>query len=272
MTLTQTPTSVVVGIDGSQAAIHAAEWAIDEAISRDVPLRLVHITQLEETPSPRAHDFRLAAEYAETALRAAHAAVESTGKQVKIETAVLGGRPDTALIDESFEADMICVGSIGIGRFARILLGSTATMLAEKAHCPVAIIRSHQHKPRSSSDWIAVAVDGSPANDAVVTQAMHEAQLRSAPVLALGVWHWEFDETTDERLDCHIQQWLRRYPDVHVHPVAARCGAADYLALTNESVQLAILGANHAAHIADLIGPHSTSIFGSAECSVLVVR
>ena len=33
--------SVVVGIDGSQAAIQAAEWAVDEAVSREVPLRLV---------------------------------------------------------------------------------------------------------------------------------------------------------------------------------------------------------------------------------------
>ena len=31
---------VVVGVDGSDAAINAAKWAIDEAISRDVPLRI----------------------------------------------------------------------------------------------------------------------------------------------------------------------------------------------------------------------------------------
>ncbi len=35
--------SVVVGIDGSQAAIQAAEWAVDEAVSREVPLRLVEV-------------------------------------------------------------------------------------------------------------------------------------------------------------------------------------------------------------------------------------
>lgn len=32
---------VVVGIDGFAAALHAAQWAIDEVVSRDVPLRLV---------------------------------------------------------------------------------------------------------------------------------------------------------------------------------------------------------------------------------------
>ena len=33
---------VVVGIDGSRAAVGAALWAVDEAVSRDIPLRLVY--------------------------------------------------------------------------------------------------------------------------------------------------------------------------------------------------------------------------------------
>ncbi|MDO3056999.1 universal stress protein, partial [Mycobacteroides abscessus subsp. massiliense] len=37
---------VVVGIDGSRAAIHAAQWAIDEAVDRNVPLCLVHVTRI----------------------------------------------------------------------------------------------------------------------------------------------------------------------------------------------------------------------------------
>jgi nucleotide-binding universal stress UspA family protein len=45
MTRTQSPTSIVVGIDGSDAGVRAAQWAVDEAVSRDVPLRLVHITE-----------------------------------------------------------------------------------------------------------------------------------------------------------------------------------------------------------------------------------
>jgi len=35
------PPSVVVGIDGSRAAVRAALWAVDAAVSRDIPLRLV---------------------------------------------------------------------------------------------------------------------------------------------------------------------------------------------------------------------------------------
>jgi len=36
---------VVVGIDGSKAAIRAAEWAIDEAAARNVPLRIIYVSR-----------------------------------------------------------------------------------------------------------------------------------------------------------------------------------------------------------------------------------
>ncbi len=42
--LERTPAAcIVVGIDGSPAAVEAALWAIDEAVERDIPLRLVYV-------------------------------------------------------------------------------------------------------------------------------------------------------------------------------------------------------------------------------------
>ena len=114
---------VVVGVDGSDAAINAAKWAIDEAISRDVPLRLVHVTHIEGQPAAPEDEFRLDVQYAESSLRAATAAVEATGNPVKIETDILWGSPDTALINESRNAAMVCVGSVGIGGIAKELWG-----------------------------------------------------------------------------------------------------------------------------------------------------
>jgi hypothetical protein len=125
-------------------------------------------------------------EYAETALRLAAAAVAAAGKPVKVETAILRGDSAAKLIAESRNAEMVCVGSVGIGRFAKALLGSTAAELAEAAHCPVAIIRTQQSRPKPDSAMIVVAVNHSPGNDDVVEQVVVEAQLRHAPVLALG--------------------------------------------------------------------------------------
>ena len=106
---------VVAGVDGSDVAINAANWAIDEAISRDVPHRIVHVTHIEGQPAAPEDAFRLDVQYAESSLRAATAAVQATGKPVKIETDVLWGSPDTALVNESRNASLVCVGSIGIG-------------------------------------------------------------------------------------------------------------------------------------------------------------
>src|SRR6202165_2631356 len=104
MKRTESPGPVVVGIDGSKAAVNAAKWAIDEAISRDVPLRLVYVTHIREASIAPRVDFHFEQQYAEAALRQAHAAVEATGRLVKVETAVLRGDVDDTLVEESRDA------------------------------------------------------------------------------------------------------------------------------------------------------------------------
>jgi len=80
--------SVIVGIDGSQAAIRAAEWAIHEAVSREAELRLIHVIheQVEPATIVSVDNERMELEYGETALSMASAAVATTGKPVKVET------------------------------------------------------------------------------------------------------------------------------------------------------------------------------------------
>ena len=87
---TSTPAPVVVGVDGSDAAINAVKWAIHEAIARDAPLlRIVHVTNIEQEPAAPTEAFRLDIQYAESSLHAATAAVNATGKPIKTETAIL---------------------------------------------------------------------------------------------------------------------------------------------------------------------------------------
>jgi nucleotide-binding universal stress UspA family protein len=266
--------SVVVGIDGSQAAIRAAEWAVDEAVSREVPLRLVEVIpeQVEPAPFASVGNVQMEVEYAGTALRIASAAVTASGQPVKVETAILRGDPATALIAESRDAEMVCVGSTGIGRFARALLGSTVAELAEAACCPVAIIRTQQRRPKPGSSLIVVAVNDSRGNDDVVEQAIREAQLRHAPVLALGVWRQDLGEMPYDKLDRQVHFWERRYPSVQFHARATRTGITDFLDASHSRIQLTVIGSTDIDQVASLIGPHSHPILGHAECSVLIVR
>ena len=92
MTHPQSPQRVVVGIDGSDAAINAAKWAVAEAISRGAPLRLIHAIP-ERQPDGSAADESLEIEYGQTALRVASAALHAMGEQVEIETDLVHGSP-----------------------------------------------------------------------------------------------------------------------------------------------------------------------------------
>lgn len=103
---------VVVGIDGSRTATRAAVWAVDEAVSRDVPLRLVYVIDPVGLCGADADHIQFAS--ARAALHEAHGAVEATGEPVKIETEIVVGKPVAKLIVESRSAAMLCVGSIGI--------------------------------------------------------------------------------------------------------------------------------------------------------------
>jgi nucleotide-binding universal stress UspA family protein len=247
--------SVVVGIDGSQAALDAATWAVAEAISRGVPLRLVHVSPATHARRPPAEERPWDVERAETALYRAETAINDTGKPVQVETAIRRGRPDCVLIDESRDAPLVCVGSEGKGPCARTPLGSTAAALAKHSHCPVAIVRAGG--AAHTSGWIAAVQNDEPDNDAVVHRAMEEGRLRKAPVLLI-----------DMRLD----SWVRRYPDVHVQTVAARQRETRCDENRSNSIQLAVVGSADAEHVAQLVWPDYHPVLGDDNRSVLLVR
>jgi nucleotide-binding universal stress UspA family protein len=263
----QSPERIVVGIDGSKAAINAAKWAVTEAVSRNVQLRLVHAI-----PDDASSDGSLEVESAQASLRAADAALAATGEPVKVECDIVRGSPDGVLIDESRSAAVVCVGSVGIGRIARKLLGSTADTVARKAHCPVAIIRANGETTESDRGYVAVVVDESPANDAVLEHGFRQARLRKAPILALGVWRWGLGEIPYQQLEHRLGASVSHYPEVHVMPAAARRGAAEFLAHTQESVKLAVVGSEDADKVAHIVGPVGPRLAGRPGCSVLVVR
>jgi nucleotide-binding universal stress UspA family protein len=104
MNSAQSTGSVVVGVDGSEAAIGAAKWAAREAIHHDVPLRLVYVVEIADRLVGLADDSPAEDDFAESALRTALLAVEATELLVKTDMAVLYGDVDSALISESSSA------------------------------------------------------------------------------------------------------------------------------------------------------------------------
>jgi len=270
MNSAESPGPVVVGVDGSDAAVGAAVWAVNEAIHRDVPLRLVYVIQIPDGPMSSDRADAAEHDYAESSLRAARLAVEETGLPVKIDTAVLYGDVDCALTAESSSATLICAGSVGIGRVASMVLGSTAAILAEQAHCPVAIIRRDEKSPPPEAGLIVV--EDRPGNRDVVRCAMEEARVRQAPVRALCVGRRAFFESSRDRFYRRLDGVLRRYPDVEVEVATTRLSVTRYLQECIGAVQMVVIGSGDAGRVTQLVGPHGLPILRHADCSVLVAR
>lgn len=135
---------IVVGVDGSKSSSGALAWAASEARVRGATLKVVrawHVPALlygPYAPPPPADDLR-------------KNAVSQLDEQVK---AVLGEDPGIpvvgevgegaaaeVILDASAGADMIVMGSRGLGGFSGLLLGSVSTQVVHHARCPVTIWR-----------------------------------------------------------------------------------------------------------------------------------
>lgn len=269
------PASIIVGIDGSKAAVGTAVWAADEAVSRDIPLRLVHV--IEHHTDANLHSHRLDRDYAE-AERITHRAwraVEATGKPVKLEMEILRGEPAPMLARASRSAAMVCVGWTSHNRSARRTLGSTASALSRSAHCPVAVIQPHGREPVDGR-WIIARVDDTLSSDAVLHQAKMEARLRKAPLLALttGRDHDHADTDTPRAVRIHLEHHLAQQ-SAHACEVSICClpvgrGVLDYLAKNANVAQLAVFGADDPGLILELTD--AESVLHHTNCSVMSVR
>ena len=85
------PRPIVVGVDGSKAAIRAALWAVDEAVSRDVPVRLLYAIAHGDTVAADSEAAARELATVETGVRRAVTAIEATGQSVRIETEITQG-------------------------------------------------------------------------------------------------------------------------------------------------------------------------------------
>jgi len=236
--MAQSAPTVVVGVDGSMAATNAARWAVDEAVGRDVPLRLVGVVEPSDPSMAEVAPARLAA--ARAALRDARRVVEAAGKPAKIDAEILTGKPLSVLIEESRSAAMICVGAIGLDH-AHHGVGSLSAALAASALCPVAVIRrppGRPDEPRVSR--VVVEAD----NAAVLRCAFDEARLRGAPLRAVvvsgaaGPDTGEGKRLAQAQLGRRIARWTRLYPDVPVESAVVRGGIEKYLTANAEPDQL----------------------------------
>jgi len=263
------PKSVVVGVDGSRAALRATQWAVDEVAGTDVPLRLLYITPT--SPGAAAPHGGAARAAAEEVVHEACCAVEAMGKSVKVETEVLDGQPVPTLLAESRSTGLLCVGDTGAGQHADGWLGSTARELAQAAHCSVAIVRG-DHNDAGAADrrCIVACIDGLPEDIDVLERALGEALRRHARLCVVT------EQDASSRggaviLDPHLVRCLDGYPDVQVDTAVLHGSLREYLAERAAFIQLVMIGAARTAEVRRLLGPDPAPALRNSDFSLLIV-
>ena len=257
---------VVVGIDGSPAAIDATLWAIDQAADRDVPLRLVYVLDDKAGDAIDPQDQARRLSTADRAIRYAVTEVESTGRSVKIEVEILQGRPVQTLREAAKSAAMLCIGARGLRHSTRGAMGSTAAALAASALCPVAIVRAHRPQ-RCLDRAVVIEVTGDAAASPVLHHGLEEARRRHAPVRVLTPARAYPD--VEAQWERRLAEWRHRYPDLEITTVG-NGDTVQYLTVHGESVQLVVIGRDRPGGVAALVGAPGNAALRDTDCSILV--
>jgi nucleotide-binding universal stress UspA family protein len=125
---------VVVGVSGSPDSIRALQWAVDQARFRDFTVEAVTaFNPLGDVLGAKAH--------AATLLADSLAQVNTAGTSIIV--LELEGHPSEVLLSQARGADLLVVGTRGLGRLREALTGSVTHTCAEHSPVPVAIVRGY---------------------------------------------------------------------------------------------------------------------------------
>ncbi len=134
-------TKIIVGIDGSDAARAAFDWAYEHGTAQDT-LTVLHSWRIYPVIGLEAPGYNLV-DFEVEANGFVREFVKSIGLRddgPSIEQRVVHGAPARVLVDESETADLVVVGSRGLGGFRGALLGSVSTFVVHHAACPVVVV------------------------------------------------------------------------------------------------------------------------------------
>jgi len=281
---------IVLGVDDSPGADDALSWAVAEASSRRLPLRLISSYEWRMLPSSDYLYSELPGIDADESRRLAQQAIAMTIEKargldadVEVHGEVIDGEAGTVLLDESKRASTIVLGSRRHKALGSTLLGSVGGAVAAGASCPVVIVRGPAGDPADDPRVVA-GVDGSAASETVLEFAFDYASRHGAPLHVVLCWHpdplalfmWRPAPAAPER----VQQWLaevlagwrEKYPDVVLHRSVVRDRPVAGLVMESTDQRLLVVGATGAgARTATLLGSVSQGVLHHATCPVAVI-
>lgn len=283
---------VVVGFDGSPAAVAAARWAADHAATWNVPLNLVYTWTVPATSWIYAGSLALKA--SEDVQLHARQVVQGEADRLRsdlgrhaplIETIVVEGPTSHELLRAAQGARTLVLGTRSRNGLGRLFLGSVAATCVQHAHCPVVVVASPGREDRSD---VVVGVDDSDGSRHALRWAAEEAAQRHARLVVVHGWDqaevappgpMTFPPLTDEVIgtaDRHLLSFVDSVLDPKVRPEietrVVNAPAAEALHMAGEKAGLLVVGTRGRGGFTGLLlGSVSRRTLHNPPCPVAVV-
>jgi nucleotide-binding universal stress UspA family protein len=289
--MTDSRAFVLVGVDGSEPSLRAAEWAAVDAAAAGLKMTVCYVSDvsaLADVPLPqevrqeaRAYGRRMT-DRALVRIRRA-APVDAAGE-------IADGNPAAELIRRAAGAEQIVLGSRGVGGFERLVLGSVGAEVAAHAPCPVVVVRGKRHELHE----VVVGVDASDRGHSALDYAFQYAARHGSRIHAIHAVHTVHDRTVPlpmppvsaqdwvapeqdlaarELLADAVAPWALKHPAVEVETTVVDGSAAWALVQASKGAALVVVGSRgHGGFAGLLLGSVGQALLRHADCPVAVVR
>lgn len=300
---------IAVGLDGSRESLAAADWAAREARRRGVTLRLVHawegLTDPDQGPGlkePVLPELAVPRHWARRILRSAENDLGLRHPGLPIVADLVAEPPLAAMAEAGREAELLVLGSRGLGGVTGFLVGSVALSAVAHADRPVALVRAgyraeDERLPdadghtASSGPYrgVVLGLDARSPCDPVAEFAFDAAARREAPLNIVYTWNPSsyadlvaaphervtdavFEERARRALTAALQPWREKHPGQAVTEVL-RTGkpARNLMALTADAGLLVVGRRKRHSPVGTRLGPVAHAVIHHVDCPVVVV-
>jgi nucleotide-binding universal stress UspA family protein len=260
--MSDTTRPVVVGVNGTEAALDAAKWAAAIADKFAATLHIVHaMPDAGHLLSDAAATVRAALiaewrESATTTLKSVEDAVREQFGTLVITTTQFDESATKVLTGLSQHARLIVLGCAEVSPGPALLLGSTTVALTTHSSCPVVAWRGGIVTPTDQP--IALGVDGERTGAAAFQAAFEFADKLGVKLNAINAWptryplgaveiphlvDWDALETVQwEYVMNAVEPWAKKYPSVEVTYFVEPQGASQALLRHAADSQLVVVG------------------------------
>jgi nucleotide-binding universal stress UspA family protein len=285
---------LLVGVDGTEGSVEALRWAAHEAARRGVSLHVMTCAELPVAVEAGLVGGGVAAGTGWDSLAAEQEAVNqravnlarSFGLPIEVTGDTVLGAPAYALVGASNDDDTIVIGATSHpGRLTEVL-GSVATVVAHRAHCPVVVVHGTDRKD-AKVGRIAVGVDGSLCGDEALMWAVDEALRCKAELLLVHGWSYPYqgprtgitEARDDMKLDAMrtLEACARKVreaaPSLRFHSIISEDSPAKAIIDAAKEADLLVVGCRgHGGFAALLLGSVSRTVLQHSPVPVVVVR